>query len=80
MEVVMKRENCWEHRKCGREETCPAFPNHGRGCFAVTGTWCRGEKQGSYDAKIAKCRAECDFYKDLMCLFEWERLDKAVGE
>jgi hypothetical protein len=76
----MERENCWEHRKCGREQGCPAYPHHGRACFAVTGTWCRGEKQGSYDEKIAKCRKVCDFYKDLMCLFDWERLDKAVGE
>jgi hypothetical protein len=75
----MERMNCWEHRKCGREANCPAYPDHGRACFVVTGTWCRGEKQGSYEAKIEKCRVTCDFYKDVMGILDWENLDKASG-
>jgi hypothetical protein len=57
--------NCWEHMKCGRENECPAFPDYGRACFAVTGTRCRGREQGTYALKISKCRL-CSFYQELM--------------
>ncbi len=63
--------NCWEANKCGRELFCPAYPSNGRVCYAVTGTLCRGRKQGSYLEKIAKCRESCAFYVELM-------LDKGV--
>jgi hypothetical protein len=59
-------DNCWEVTKCGRETECPAYPLHGRACFAVTATMCRGKRQGSYEAKIEKCRQECAFYKKMM--------------
>jgi len=62
----MERPNCWEFLKCGREQGCKAYPSHGRSCFAVTGTLCRGEEQGSYDQKIAKCRETCPFYRSMM--------------
>ncbi|MGO9568576.1 MAG: two-CW domain-containing protein [Desulfomonilaceae bacterium] len=62
----MERSNCWETVKCKRESGCPAYPNQGRNCFAVTATMCRGEKQGSYDEKIRKCREVCNFYKGMM--------------
>ncbi|MBI4966383.1 MAG: hypothetical protein HY913_24095 [Desulfomonile tiedjei] len=59
------QKNCWEAIQCGRSKECPAYPKFGRDCFAVTGTVCRGETQGSFEEKIGKCRA-CDFYKGLM--------------
>lgn len=59
-------ENCWELLNCGRETECPACPDHGRECFAVTATLCRGEQQGTYEAKIERCRQECAFYKHIM--------------
>lgn len=62
----MERTNCWEEVGCGRQNECPAYPDKGRNCFAVTATMCRGEKQGSYDEKITKCREVCDFYKGMM--------------
>lgn len=62
----MGRSNCWDTVKCKRERECPAYPEHGRNCFAVTATICRGEKQGNYDEKIAKCREACDFYNGIM--------------
>jgi methyl-accepting chemotaxis protein len=62
----MERTGCWEIIKCGRESGCPAYPDHGRDCFAVTATMCRGEKQGSYEEKITKCRELCAFYKGVM--------------
>jgi methyl-accepting chemotaxis protein len=59
-------ENCWEVLKCGREADCPAYPNQGTECFAVTATICRGERQGAYEAKIEQCRQKCTFYKKTM--------------
>ena len=62
----MGLKNCWEMLKGQKESGCPAYPDHGRNCFAVTATLCRGETQGSYDEKISKCRISCDFYRGLM--------------
>jgi len=58
--------NCWEVLKCGRESGCPAFPDHGRQCFSVTGTVCRGKEQGTYKDKIHACRSTCAFYANMM--------------
>ena len=35
--------------------------NAGRACWAVAGTFCKGEKQGSFVSKIGSCTA-CDFF------------------
>jgi methyl-accepting chemotaxis protein len=59
-------EKCWDATHCGKRDSCPAYPNNGRTCYAVTGTLCRGEKQGSYTEKIASCRETCPFYAELM--------------
>lgn len=61
----MGSENCWEYTGCGREKQCPAYPHNGRDCYMVTGTWCRGEQQGSYGEKILKCRELCGFYGEM---------------
>lgn len=62
--------NCWEVMNCGRKngrmKGCPAYPHHGKECFAVTGTMCRGQQHGSYKEKIEKCRKECAFYAQIM--------------
>lgn len=39
--------------------------NGGRACWAIAGTFCGGEVQGSYASKLANCMA-CDFYKVIM--------------
>jgi len=54
---------CWEIKNCpdARRAGCPAFPEHGGQCWAVTATMCGGEKQGSYREKMAKCR-QCEVY------------------
>lgn len=62
----MERQDCWQFMKCGREAKCPAYPEHGRDCFAVTGTTCGGETQGAYVDKIENCRTGCEFYKRVM--------------
>lgn len=36
--------------------------NSGRTCWIVTGTYCKGEVQGSFAKKFKNCQ-DCDFYK-----------------
>ncbi len=62
-----KKTNCWEFKKCGKDETgdCPAYPKGGRVCYLVAGTMCGGRVQGTYALKIHNCR-ECDFYSRLV--------------
>ena len=75
------KQNCWEYRKCGREQGgthamdrggCPAAGqtkldgvhggrNGGRACWAIAGTLCEGEAQGSFAKKHKNCTT-CDFY------------------
>lgn len=62
----MQRKNCWDVLACGRQGVCPAYPDNGRNCFAVTSTLCGGEEQGSYQEKINKCRRACGFYESMM--------------
>jgi len=62
--VMANVMNCWEYKKCGKEKSCPAYPNEGRLCFGVEGTLCMDKKQGDYQEKIQNCRANCDFYKN----------------
>lgn len=78
----MKRQNCWEFFRCGREEggekvsqlgVCPATTdatsdglnsgkNGGRICWAIAGTLCDGEVQGTFAEKHHFC-SDCKFYK-----------------
>ncbi len=39
--------------------------NGGRACWAVTGTLCGGEVQGTFAVKLISCM-ECEFYKRVM--------------
>ncbi len=59
----MDKLNCWELIRCGRERDCPAYPHHGRICYAVTGTQCHGQVQGSYAEKIGMCTRTCEVYE-----------------
>ena len=63
--------NCWEFKKCGREVggakvkelgVCPSYPNNGKSCAYVAGTFCGGEIQGTFASKLYNCM-KCDFYK-----------------
>lgn len=56
------RMNCWEFKRCHRERSCPAFPDHGHHCARVAGTLCGGKVQGAFATKLVNCM-ECDFYK-----------------
>ncbi len=62
--------NCWEYMKCGREAgglkvdelgACPSYPDHGKSCARVAGTYCDGEVQGTFATKFGTCK-DCDFY------------------
>jgi len=63
--------NCWEYFKCGREEggirrnefsVCPAYPDYGRTCARIAGTFCGGMVQGTFASKLTNC-TRCEFYK-----------------
>jgi two-component system NtrC family sensor kinase len=57
---------CWEYMKCGRDRDsalkCPAYPNFGRTCWAVAGTFCEGKAQGTFAQKYEDCN-KCEFYR-----------------
>jgi methyl-accepting chemotaxis protein len=64
-------KNCWEIKNCGRIPggrkaadmgVCPAYPDHGRDCWAVAGTFCGGKVQGTSAQKLESCM-ECDFFQ-----------------
>jgi hypothetical protein len=59
------RTPCWEYMKCRREVNselkCPAYPNFGRACWAVAGTFCEGKVQGTFAQKYQDCK-KCEFY------------------
>lgn len=38
--------------------------NGGRSCWAIEGTFCGGEVQGSFAQKMGSCM-QCDFYKEV---------------
>ncbi|MCZ7382380.1 MAG: hypothetical protein O8C64_12525 [Candidatus Methanoperedens sp.] len=69
----MAPKNCWELKKCGRElggikvkemGVCPAYPQHGRDCWTVAGTFCGGKVQGTDAQKHGTCMV-CDWYKSV---------------
>lgn len=63
------KTKCWEFHRCGVEKTegaeqikCPAYPNYGRICWAVAGTFCGGEVRGAIARKLGDCEL-CEFHK-----------------
>lgn len=65
-EEESREVKCWEYMKCNRDKDattkCPAYPNFGRICWAVAGTFCEGKVQGTFAQKYADCR-KCNFYQ-----------------
>lgn len=62
----MATQTCWTVMRCGKEDSCPAFPGKGFACWNVEGTLCRGQRQGGYLDKIGDCRTKCEFYQGVM--------------
>jgi hypothetical protein len=67
------KKNCWEVKKCGRipggdkvDEMgiCPAYPDGGKICWRIAGTFCGGDIQGSAAKKLNSC-TKCEFYKEI---------------
>lgn len=60
--------NCWEYMKCGRDKDsslkCPSYPNFGRVCWVVAGTFCEGSIQGTFAQKYENCN-KCKFYQKM---------------
>ena len=70
----MTQKTCWEDKNCGREEggakvaelgVCPAYPNNGRDCWMIAGTFCGGQTQGTFAEKLGNCQ-QCGFYVGVM--------------
>jgi signal transduction histidine kinase len=61
---------CWEFMKCRREVNdevrCPSYPNFGRACWAVAGTFCEGKVQGTFAQKYQSC-SKCEFFIKRQC-------------
>ncbi len=62
------RIKCWEYMKCGRDKDatikCPAYPDFGRICWVVAGTFCEGKVQGTFAQKYEDCK-KCAFYQGI---------------
>jgi len=66
-----KKIRCWEVTRCGVEKAegsaqmiCPAYPNYGRICWAIAGTFCGKKVSGAIAQKIGNCK-KCEFYQDV---------------
>lgn len=62
----MGNSQCWEFQGCSDKEQCPAFPDRGRECWKVSGTLCRGEKQGTPEQKYQDCVTLCKFMEGVL--------------
>jgi hypothetical protein len=81
------KKNCWEVKRCGKEQDCPAYrekrldgvhngKNGGRSCWVVAGTLCFGQPSGEFAKKFTGCE-KCDFY-DLVKREEFPKFSLAV--
>ncbi len=64
-----KKIKCWEFTKCGVEKAegaaemrCAAYPNYGRICWVVAGTFCGKRVSGAIAQKLGDCK-KCKFYQ-----------------
>jgi len=74
---------CWEFMRCGRNGVnalkCPAYPNFGRVCWVVAGTFCEGKVQGAFAQKYEDCK-KCEFYRNAMSEDPEARTDPKASE
>lgn len=62
----MGTTQCWEFMNCKDKEKCPAYPDHGRDCWEVPGTLCRGEVQRDAAKKRQDCITLCKFIEGVL--------------
>ncbi len=62
------KTQCWEYTQCGIEKAegamerkCPAYPNYGRVCWAIAGTFSEEKTACPIAVKLGDCR-KCEFY------------------
>ncbi|MBI5408803.1 MAG: sensor histidine kinase [Nitrospirae bacterium] len=60
---------CWEFTRCGVEKAegaaqfrCAAYPDYGRICWAIAGTFCGKKVSGAIAQKLGDCK-KCEFYR-----------------
>jgi methyl-accepting chemotaxis protein len=60
---------CWEIMNCpeSSRQKCPAYKSEEDRCWLITGTWCKGVKQGDARAKLRNCMT-CRAYATIMGL------------
>ncbi len=63
------KTKCWEYTKCGVENAegaanmrCPAYPDYGRICWAIAGTFCGKKVSGAIAQKLGNCN-KCEFFQ-----------------
>lgn len=62
----MAQTKCWEYMKCVSRDKCPAFPDHGRDCWEISGTLCKGEKPLTKVEKRHDCVTLCKFMEGVL--------------
>ena len=62
---------CWDILKCPDSSMlkCPAYKAEEDRCWLISGTWCRGTKQGDFRGKLRSCMT-CEAFKVLQGLTE----------
>ena len=72
-QIANGEKDCWEVKKCGRIPggdkekelgICPAYPNGGKICWRIAGTFCGGKVQGFAAQKLKSC-TKCEVYQKL---------------
>jgi len=57
-------KRCWDILHCpsSSREKCPAYGVEEDRCWLISGTWCKGAKQGDLRSKLRNCMI-CDAYR-----------------
>ncbi|NJD61324.1 MAG: sensor histidine kinase [Deltaproteobacteria bacterium] len=64
------RTQCWEFVRCGVESAeeawrkCPAYPNYGRICWSIAGSFADDKARCVHSEKVGDC-TKCEFYDRL---------------
>ena len=63
------KTKCWEFTKCGVENAegavnmrCPSYPDYGRICWVIAGTFCGKKVSGAIAQKLGNCK-KCEFFQ-----------------